>query len=573
MKTLAEAAMDLPWLAPSVASLLTLARSQVPSTWTDPGMVLLSAQLSDSSAPSDVALLEAVLQHHEHYHLGFVDWSQPGPEAVLRVCHRQAILASRLAEKVGVDGRRAWIAGFLAPLGWLAVAAADAATIAASLKRLQENTDAASWQRQAWGHGHTALARRLGRCWRLPVWLASIIGHLGLHAGIAERLGAEAPLFRVVQLSVLLTQERGHGLGLTVGGDIASLLNEFHLNASDVDVIADATQMVPLPVQAWESPAKHVLLPDLLRLTLENRRRDDAVWIERLQQDLDHLQEVLVQQCVEEKNRLQTSKLSALAEFAAGAGHEINNPLAVISGQAQYVLKQMDWLDVPGEEIENVGEYLDGLREKITPSLHKIIGQTQRVHTILTDLMQFARPTASRLQTVSVHHLIDDVIGTLRTLAHERKIRLVAVPIEHDDYLNIDPNQARAALARLLRNAIEAAPTDGWAGIRIEKNASGMLDLIVEDNGGGPCPTIREHLFDPFFSGRSAGRGRGMGLPTAWRLARQQGGDVRFDGVIQGITRFVLTLPIAQAPIHSIGYHTEPTGRNGSHAAMVAKSG
>ena len=45
------------------------------------------------------------------------------------------------------------------------------------------------------------------------------------------------------------------------------------------------------------------------------------------------------------KERLQTSKLSALAEFAAGAGHEINNPLAVISGQAQYVLKQLDWLE------------------------------------------------------------------------------------------------------------------------------------------------------------------------------------------------------------------------------------
>src|SRR5207247_2604374 len=129
---------------------------------------------------------------------------------------------------------------------------------------------------------------------------------------------------------------------------------------------------------------------ELLRLALDNRRQNDDAWIERLQQDLDYLQEALAQQCGDEKNRLQTLKLSALAEFAAGAGHEINNPLAVISGQAQYVLKQMDWLDVPAEEIENVGEYLDSLRAKITPSLQKIVGQTQRVHSILTDLMQFA---------------------------------------------------------------------------------------------------------------------------------------------------------------------------------------
>ena len=51
----------------------------------------------------------------------------------------------------------------------------------------------------------------------------------------------------------------------------------------------------------------------------------------------------------------------------------------------------------------------------------------------------------------------------------------------------------------------------------------------------------REHLFDPFYSGRKAGRGRGLGLPTAWRLARQHGGDVRFAGAEP--TRFVLTLP------------------------------
>ena len=54
---------------------------------------------------------------------------------------------------------------------------------------------------------------------------------------------------------------------------------------------------------------------------------------------------------------------------------------------------------------------------------------------------------------------------------------------------------------------------------------------------------VRDHLFDPFYSGRSAGRGRGLGLSAAWRLARQHGGDVRFDAAAVGVTRFVLSLP------------------------------
>jgi signal transduction histidine kinase len=374
-----------------------------------------------------------------------------------------------------------------------------------------------------------------------------------------------------VQLSVLLLKERGQDIGLTVNGDVAGLLNELKLTAADVEPLVEEALSVSIPSEAWESPAKHPLLADLLRLALENRRLREVDWLERLQQDVDRLHEVIALQAVEEKQRLQASKLSALAEFAAGAGHEINNPLAVISGQAQYVLKQMDWLEVSAEDIEDIGQYLAGVREKMEPSLQKIISQTQRVHAILTDLMQFARPTAPRLQPVSARHLIDDVFDSLQALAQERKVRLVNEPIDREVSLLVDPNQARSALARLVKNAVEAASPDGWAGVRIDKNSDGMLEFIVEDNGGGPAPGIREHLFDPFFSGRNAGRGRGLGLPTAWRLARQQGGDLRFDGVFQKITRFVLALPLAETPAPSIGYHTD-LSEGASTQTMVAKS-
>src|SRR5262249_51591779 len=111
-----------------------------------------------------------------------------------------------------------------------------------------------------------------------------------------------------------------------------------------------------------------------------------------------------------------------------------------------------------------------------------------------------------------------------------------------------DPAQLRTALACLLRNAIEAAPPEGWAGLRVEKGGPGVVNFVVEDNGPGPTLAVREHLFDPFFSGRAAGRGRGLGLPTAWRLARQHGGDLRLDPSAPGLTRFVLSLPLPALP-------------------------
>jgi signal transduction histidine kinase len=75
-----------------------------------------------------------------------------------------------------------------------------------------------------------------------------------------------------------------------------------------------------------------------------------------------------------------------------------------------------------------------------------------------------------------------------------------------------------------------------------------QLQIIVEDNGPGPSPQQAEHMFDPFYSGRPAGRGRGLGLPTAWRLAREHGGDVWFDPQPGGPTRFVLRLPHDDPP-------------------------
>ena len=72
------------------------------------------------------------------------------------------------------------------------------------------------------------------------MWLSAILGHLGLHSSIAERLGAEPQLFQVVQLAVLITQERGQSLGLPIGVELADLLIDLELSAEEVDAFAAA---------------------------------------------------------------------------------------------------------------------------------------------------------------------------------------------------------------------------------------------------------------------------------------------------------------------------------------------
>jgi signal transduction histidine kinase len=182
--------------------------------------------------------------------------------------------------------------------------------------------------------------------------------------------------------------------------------------------------------------------------------------------------------------------------------------------------------------------------EERQAALESIMRQVQRIHGILTDLMQFARPGRTARHPLCLRQVVHAVTDELATLAEERQVDLRSEEIETSARVLGDARQIQSALAALVRNGLEAATPDGWVRIRAERPRPDHVDLVVEDSGPGPDPIQSQHMFDPFYSGRTAGRGRGLGLPTAWRLAREHGGDVRFVPLPDGPTRFVMSLPV-----------------------------
>jgi signal transduction histidine kinase len=555
---LGDAASQLPWLSPCAASLVALTHAPTAAAWeqvrSDPGCVLLlvreaACARSISSISFFPALLgephvlEAALRHLRDSPAGWVDWHDALLRPIYRACLGYARAAAVVAEQLdscAVDN--AWVGGLVVSLGWLAAAAVDPVQTVGCL------TDISRCPGRTWGLEPAGIARRLCHCWRLPAWVATICGHLALPLPVAQTLGADPALFQVVQLAVGLVQEQGAGLGLEVvaPAEVASALG---LVTAEVEALRRTIGKCldqPLPDPAWEPPQRMPLFPELLRLAIDKLRLGDLPTVTGLERQVDSLQRALVEQRQGEEDRLQALKLSAMAELAAGAGHEINNPLAVISGQAQYLLSHEE----------------EPARRR---ALQTITSQAQRIHQILMELMQFARPPAPQRQVVDAALLVQEVAELLQGLANERKVRLVSTPPALSLGIHADPVQARTALLCLLRNAIEAAPAEGWAGVRAEPAGSASVAFLVEDNGPGLSPVERQHLFDPFYSGRKAGRGRGLGLPTAWRLARQHAGDVRFDDASQTPTRFVLTLPRANLPEPRPVVLEERPGVNGSH--------
>lgn len=546
---LIHGATALRWLAPAASSLTLLARlpgAAWPTLRQDPGALLLllrSAKSTEAHLPFPNGLLvdalpiESALRHlEEPGH--FTDWHESRVRPIYENCLTLARLTRSLALRSGrADAEQAWCCGLLAPLGWLALATVAPARVAATLIDSAFSRDPLGAPERHLGVDPVVVARRLARQWELPGWLAGIAGHLELPLDHARRFHIDPMLFSLTRLAVQVARQRGVELGLV--GPQTDLSREEALTGLTVrDLDAFDLPAEDAPPVAWHDPYQQPLLRDLLALALENRRLGNTPRVARLEGELDSLHAVLGEQVRGESDRLRSAKLLGLAEFAAGASHEINNPLAVISGQAQYILgHEADWLAADR----------DGLANK---ALQAIITQAKRIHAILRDLMQFAKPAPPRASWFDLPTLLGEVVASLEEQALQKRLRVEVVARPERLAVLADPEQLRSAVTCLLRNAVEAAPHEGWARLVVtEPGQVDRVEVFVEDSGPGPAVEQRPHLFDPFFSGRSAGRGRGLGLPLAWRLARQQGGDVYLEPPRTGQpTRFVLALPRHASP-------------------------
>jgi signal transduction histidine kinase len=111
-----------------------------------------------------------------------------------------------------------------------------------------------------------------------------------------------------------------------------------------------------------------------------------------------------------------------------------------------------------------------------------------------------------------------------------------------------DPVQLAEAVQALIRNSLEAQPSGVRIRLTAGEDAQGATYFEVSDNGPGIRDEIARHMFDPFFSGREAGRGLGFGLPKAWRIAESHGGQLFCLNRAAGQTLFRLSWPRLQVP-------------------------
>jgi len=210
---------------------------------------------------------------------------------------------------------------------------------------------------------------------------------------------------------------------------------------------------------------------------------------------------------------LTEARLEATRELAYGAGHEINNPLANIATRAQSLLL----------------EERDPERRK---RLATIVDQSFRARDLIGGMMLFARPPKPHPAVVDVSLLVAAVIDSLALQAASRSIRLEYSPPPVPLPVVVDRAQIEEAIRMVVVNALEAVADGG----RVTLQASGRQEqgrqwcaITIADDGRGMDRQTVQRAFDPFFSGREAGRGVGLGLSKAWGYVTAAGGIIRID--------------------------------------------
>jgi two-component system NtrC family sensor kinase len=233
----------------------------------------------------------------------------------------------------------------------------------------------------------------------------------------------------------------------------------------------------------------------------------------------------------------QARKLAAVGTLAAGAMHEINNPLATIGACAETLAMQVGDPNFPATLRETVAELCDIIDHEV-----------HRSKRILNGLLDFSRPTGA---TRSPAELLDIIEQTLRLLKYHPTFSTMRVDVDvvSDERLLVraDRDQLVQVLMALMLNAMDAMNRTGAIRLRAFRSPVRGEELIMEviDQGAGISPAVRQRLFEPFFTTKPPGRGTGLGLSICYGIVADHGGRIEVDSTLGKGSTFRVILPLA----------------------------
>lgn len=234
----------------------------------------------------------------------------------------------------------------------------------------------------------------------------------------------------------------------------------------------------------------------------------------------------------QQKELLHQERLATVGHLSAQITHELRNPLTSIGLNSELLMEELELASEPEH------------RQSARNLLENIIREVERLREITEEYLGFARLPRPERAAVDLNLVASELVEFVRSEMERAAVRIRFDPDPGARPAWVDPNQIRAALLNLVRNAREAMPQGGHVVVRV-RTLGDTATLAVIDDGPGFEPEALEHLFEPFFSTKP--QGTGLGLPMVRKIVQAQAGDVRVERALPRGTAVTLALPLAPA--------------------------
>jgi C4-dicarboxylate-specific signal transduction histidine kinase len=229
-----------------------------------------------------------------------------------------------------------------------------------------------------------------------------------------------------------------------------------------------------------------------------------------------------------------TARLSTLGQMAAGIAHEVNNPLAIISGLTHNLGRMLEKGECSAADAKR--------------NTDRIADATQRIAKLVRSLRHLARDDSREdFRDLSVREVVEECLELCRERFRINSVRLTSPEIDPSLAVSSREAQIGQVLLNLLQNAFDAVmsgPGDKWVALDVTVRDDSVV-IAVSDSGPGVAPELRARIMDPFFTTKPPGSGTGLGLSISKSIAEAHGGNLELKNT-SGYTEFTLTLPLCR---------------------------
>jgi PAS domain S-box-containing protein len=222
---------------------------------------------------------------------------------------------------------------------------------------------------------------------------------------------------------------------------------------------------------------------------------------------------------------IQSEKMAAIGQLAAGIAHELRNPLAIVMN-ALYDVRQVLGT-APAEVLED---------------LHIAEEEISRAQAIIKNLLEFSRESGADVERVEVNDLLSRTVQLMQKYLQNAGVRVTA-DLGDIPACAINANAMRQILLNLITNAVQAMPKGGELFLRTGKANGDRVRLDVRDTGVGIPAAHLHDIFNPFYTTKAPGQGTGLGLSVVHSILQRYRGEIRVTSELGAGTTFTIELP------------------------------